>query len=641
MAEKVNEEVTTDYLPKLLEGKSEQVGQAINAFAEHNEVFVEKMNREIFGIPTGKATEKGKGIVGLRYHIDDVYKREDFQGAEGVLRDLQIKRATSLERSTEVMDFWRTKTENKMIRGGASETELMNAANDSAYAIYAHEAANKFLTKSERQAMNIVNEYKNTAAKQGFARGLETSLKGFDKLTNFMKTNMLYFSLSWVKNNYFDNMAKAYVQNGLGGVFDTATLGKFKDGISEDVWNNLKNDISRTHKSSDMQDMMNHGVLDGPMFKSMTDEMTRDFLYAPKDIAKAMAPAEGLLETAGRGLDKFGQFYVANNPLIIGMNKIGSFMEATARATTYTNTLKALRSSAATKELGEDTLKEMAARVTRDTFFDYGDVSMLEKAVFKRIIPFYSFYSKNLPYWLGATFDPERAARVAHLGKIRGNIGREPTAEEKLGMTPYLVSGAPRMMGRDKHGNTEYLTMPSSSQYEAIRNLNPGEWIKQLQEKGHPIPKMVYELTTGKDLFAGGRLYPSENPQGKKYLYSRGFKYYAIQKGLEKLGIPVDSAIQNIAGTSGIKVDSKGNPTTSKDWTIVVDKISSTIFPHGFVDQIAGSVGKVAWNKEKWDEAILNRLLPAQTIKVSPDYERLVRARNIRSRSYERRRGGR
>lgn len=632
MAHGVNDEVEKEYLPKLLEGKAERVGKAVKDWADHNDAVVKKLNNQVFGLTEGVADDAGKGIVGQRFHIDDVYKKADFEGAGEVLKDVQIARARSLERSKEVENAFMSKMEKQIAKGDMTKEEVKHLANETSYAIYSEGFANKFLDKTEREAMSLVNDYRDMLPKQKFAQNLERGLKTFDKITNFTKANMLYFSMTWVKNNYFDNVAKAYAQNGMLNMMDTATLGSFRSGLAKDINALYKGDISRAYKSAHFQDMLNLGVLDNTMFKSMTDEMTRDFLFSPKQILEHQK--ESVLNKIGRNV--FTQNPITA-PVIKTMNKVGSFMEGTARATTYINTLESLQKTASLKGTPLADLKRMAAKISRDTFFDYGDVSMLEKAVFKRIIPFYSFYSKNLPYWLGAHFDPKRVGRIANLEHARKAIGREPNENEKLGMTPYLAGAAPRMMGTDKHGNAEYLVLPSSSQYEAIKNLNPMEWTRQLVEKGHPIPKTVYELTSGKDLFAGGSVYPSDSYGGKKYLYSRGFKYYAVQKALEKLGFDTKSTIQKIAGTAGVKVDSKGNPYTTDDYNIVLDRIASTVFPHGFVDQIAGSVGKVSWNKEKWDEAILNRVLPSQTVKVSPDYARLVRARNMKAQRHDRR----
>jgi hypothetical protein len=81
-----------------------------------------------------------------------------------------------------------------------------------------------------------------------------------------------------------------------------------------------------------------------------------------------------------------------------------------------------------------------------------------------------------------------------------------------------------------------------------------------------------------------------------------------------------------------VEVDKRGNPYTKEGWTVVLDKVISTIFPHGFVDQVASNVGKGAYNKQNLTEAIQNLTLPMQKVKVSPDFSRMVRVRKSKEK---------
>ena len=79
-----------------------------------------------------------------------------------------------------------------------------------------------------------------------------------------------------------------------------------------------------------------------------------------------------------------------------------------------------------------------------------------------------------------------------------------------------------------------------------------------------------------------------------------------------------------------LKLDKRGNPITSSDTLVGLDKIISTIIPHGLIDQIAGSIGKVATEKETGLDAIFNRTLPAQRVLVSPTLQNIVRSRKLK-----------
>ncbi len=623
---RVEASIEKDFLPALLEREKKDVADAVVAWGNHNTSTIRKLNKEAFGLEDGLPTKEGKGLVGIKWHTDDVYEKKNFKEAEGLLaKGAEIKKAESLSRSQAAFNIAKndytkatgknlTEAEAKTLVGkDALFTKLMSDATDKSYASYTEEFAKKFLDETEQKANKFMQEFHDTAAKQTGVRGLETMLKGFDKVTNFAKANMLYFSMSWLKNNYFDNLAKSYVESGVHGIIDAATFGKLRNGVSEDVLDLYKNKMQRVYKNEDIQDAVALGVLDNPMFKSLADERTRAFLYTPDQIKAASAKEPLDL------LKKGGEIWM-NNPYIKTVQQVGSHMEGTARMMTYIRTKEALEASPVFKNAGPKELakiKDIAADLTRKTFFDYSDVTHFENAVFKRIIPFYSFYSKNLPYWLKSAFDPQKVGRFLALEKARRNVGEDPTSYDKSGLSPYLLNSGARKLGRDERGDTKYGIFPSGSMYDAAKMINVTEPVQNLKEllidKGHPHLKAVYELSSGNDLFDGQKLRPSDTKEGKKYLFSRGFKYAPL--GLDSVH------------TQG------GSPYTTSDTVVTVDKILSTLWPHGLVDQVAGSTGKVATGKSSLTEELSNRLSPMQTAKVSDAYARMVRNKKMEDKA--------
>jgi endonuclease YncB( thermonuclease family) len=555
----------------------------------------------------------GKGIVGLRFHIDDVYSAKDFKETEEALREVTIEKAKSLNRSKAGFKIAReafnkrtglkSHTMDDVAKLPAGEKALWDEelvkARNATYRVYAEKWAKKYLDDRERAAIKFMAEYRNAKVGKGVER-FEAVLRGYDKVSNFVKANLLYTSLSWLKNNYWENLSKSYVENGLSGIMDIGTLGRWQKGLRADVSDLYANRLNRVHLNPHTAEMLELGVLDNPMYKAMVDVSTREYLVPPKKIKESELKGPlGVLEKAGRIL--------LGNPISRGIAQVGSVMEGTARAVTYIRTKESLlslpRFKAGTPE-DVEVVKRIAAQVVKKTFFDYSDVTHLEAAVLKRMIPFYSFYSKNLPYWIKAMFEPEKVHRVVALEKIRRGMGEQPSKYEKSGMTPYIADQAPRSFGKDRKGHRVFGVMPAASHHDAIKMMNPLEAGKQLVEKGHPIPKLAYELATRNDLFDGQKLLPSDSPQGKKFLFSRGHKYSFLPQ---------------------LEVDSNGNPYTESDWLVIFDRVLSTVWPHGLVDQVAGSVGKVYTGKESATEALLNRTSPVQRIKVSPAYERMVR----------------
>lgn len=596
VTKEINDAVEREILPGLLEKQGEQIGKTVKSWADHNERVVGRLNKMYFKLPSGKPGVDGKGIVGLRFHIDDVYRKKGFEQTGDAVLDWQIHKAKKLSRSGLIED------------------------RNLSYAVYAEEFSKNFLDDVERQAMKLVGEYKNAPVSTGM-KIFEKPLRGLDKLTNFVKAQQLYFSLSWLKNNYWDNAAKAWVENGMVGLADVATVGRFQKGLRKDMMSLFKGNADHVYTTPDFMDALEFGVLDNPMFKSMTNEITREFLFRPDEIAEATD------KTFGNWVKKFPELFTQKNPMVNLTQSVGSYMEGTARLMTYRRALEAMKKSKSMAGVSEQSMKEMAADLVKKTFFDYGDVTALEAATLKRIIPFYSFYSKNLPYWMRAVFDPERVGRVVALEKVAGNIGDDPSGYDKGGLSPFIADSNPRKMGKNAHGDDQYLIVPSSSQHDAYKMLDPSGWLDQVVEKGTPIPKAIYELASGEDVFTGDKLYPKDQKDGKKFLFSRGFKWVAARNLLEAAGSDPDGVFRQVAQSSGVQVDASGNPYTTSGWVIVLDKVLSTLLPHGAIDQVAGSVGKMKVGKETMAEAAINRLTPMMKVKVSPGFARMVRAR--------------
>lgn len=632
-------EVQKEVLPQVLAQENKAVANAVTDWAKANTSVMSDLER---------AT--GNKAAGIPWHIPNMYEKQSFQQVEKGIRGMGLLRAKkgvtspSAEKMANAMFAEKFGRPFNAATKNAAEIEAMNAikgqALDKTYAAYADKFASNFLKPEEKKALNFMREYSETAALQSPVRAMETVLRGYDRMNNFGKAMMLYPSLSWMKNNYFDNLGKAYMENGLHGLVDAQTFGAFHTGLAGDVKDLLLNKLSkRVYSSPDMKEMMAKGVLDAPLSAATEDKFTRAFLKTPEQIAAA----EKALPLHERVLNA-----IQNNPLNRVTKFIGGHMEGTARATTYIRTRDALLASprfanAGAKEI--ELAKDIAAKITKDTFFDYGDITHLERAVAGRLVPFYSFFSKNVPYWMKASVDPERAGRLNNFLKVYGNIGSAPTARDREGMSPYIANAMPRVLGKE-NGNKIYGIVPSMSVADAIQGLTstPGE---HLAKMASPLLKTPYELFTGKDLFADGKLYPSDitdankakmiakdqdtYKKGEKFLYSRGHKYLMAKSALEKLGVDTS----NIPLISGVKLDHNGNPVTTRDQDVFFDKILSTLLPLGILDQVTGSVGKVQTGKETPTEAVMNQVLPMKEVKVSPAAEGWNRSNKAKQRAKE------
>lgn len=650
----------------MLMREDKAIGEAIGKWTKHNEESIEELNKMT-----------GKDIMGIKYHIQDVYDPKEVMDVKKIMDamttvrkgfddravdtgSISVNQAHKIERSFETeklanqmyndlveeaskspMKYGLKKKMGKTISLEDPEIheKLMAKAHDELYGTYAEKFARNYLNDAEQKAIVMMEDFAKSAPKYKGVEALENVLGKFDKMNSFLKSNLLHFSTTWLKNNYWDNMTKAYVEAGLPGVFDTAQLGLMQKNIRKDLANIYSNKMTK-YSNKDIQTALEYGALEGPAFRALVSDSTEKYMNLKSVKEKLLKenvsnPFPGSDFSVDPDLMRFKAVDAGADKVAKALNNwqgflestvgtAGSYMEGYARMSTFLRTKQMLQG----RGLTDDAVNKIAAGMTKRSFFDYGDVSYFEKAVLKRLIPFYSFYSKNLPYWMSATFDPSKAGRIVNLEKARSAIGEDPTERQQKGMTDYILHASPRFLRRGD-GETVYGVAPALSFHDALKMIDPKGLSAQVIEKTNPYFKLPYELVTGKDLFTGDDLYPSDTLKGQKYLFSRGYKYIAAKKALEKLGLGKDGFV-NIADSLGVETDSRGNPVSVADWNVVVDKVLSVAFPTGAVDQLVGSIGKVAYDKETFGEALSNRMLPIQTVKQSDAYANMLRGKRER-----------
>ena len=106
-------------------------------------------------------------------------------------------------------------------------------------------------------------------------------------------------------------------------------------------------------------------------------------------------------------------------------------------------------------------------------------------------------------------------------------------------------------------------------------------------------------------------MYPVKD-NDNKFLYSKGFKWIAVQE-------VVQSVLSAVTGKTkeeifGVKLKNDKHPVVDNAKMAVVIKVFDTLFPQPVLDQIAGSTGKVAVNRESLGQALANRILPVKSI---------------------------
>jgi len=241
--------------------------------------------------------------------------------------------------------------------------------------------------------------------------------------------------------------------------------------------------------------------------------------------------------------------------------RIGSANEAYTRIKTFEHVYKALLKEAGgykyVKKVGyanayqQGLYKEIAdraAQIVDDTFFDYSKVTAFERAVSKRIMPYWTFYTRNAHFWLKSMTDPKKVGRVIKNARALKSIGREPTEEERKFISKYKLEEGARVLPQvSPDGRKVIVSIPGSSLLEAFNDATglvamagkavgiypkgvTSERIKAT-EKLSPILKPFLELAMGKELFTGQPALPSEGKDQRKRVFSDALVTKALFDG--------------------------------------------------------------------------------------------------------------
>lgn len=157
-----------------------------------------------------------------------------------------------------------------------------------------------------------------------------------------------------------------------------------------------------------------------------------------------------------------------------------------------------------------DTDKE-ALRFVNKIFFDYGDLSNLEKKLGKRAFSWYTFHAKNTPLQFGMKFeDPLKFGPYMHAVV---NLNR--SADEKVDsryMAEYAKGGMPLFIRETPDGDAEFFLLGSWISDVRFNNVSPNDWTHLAVNQLNPFIKKAGEHLLNYDSF---RRKPIEKYKGE------------------------------------------------------------------------------------------------------------------------------
>lgn len=320
---------------------------------------------------------------------------------------------------------------------------------------------------------------------------LNNFVKNYDKIQNAWKMSATFWNPAFHTRNGISNM----YQNTLAGVNNPADYARasriqYKSRKSID---DLAPDDKKIMKEYREQGLDTTGHFSGDIEQSIEAQINTAF-----DMAKK-GNVVGVINKAG--------------------GAAGNAVETNAKLAHYI----AKRNEGLTPfEAGESVKKYL---------FDYKDLTRLEKDVFKRLMPFYTWTRKNIPLQIEALIkDP---ARQTKLIKFKNNVEVYSGDDKTNALLPeYMQNASPVFIGK-KDGKVRYIKLEGFLPTADINRLS--EPAQEMLALFSPILKAPIEQTANYNFFFGQPLTRQKGVKGYVGYGERDYLFTRIPGRLEHL----------------------------------------------------------------------------------------------------------
>lgn len=322
---------------------------------------------------------------------------------------------------------------------------------------------------------------------------------GFDWATGLFKSYVTSlfpgFHIRNITSNQFQNMLKIGVDTldpakqvkALQIALNTNRDAKFVTKMGRTYTNGEIHDLLR--KSSDIleRDATSYGTLEHLLENSKSDIYSRMSNFSPLS---------------------------QHNALLKAGRKIGGLSESQAK---IVSVLHALNEGKSLKE---------GVQMAEEALFNYSKLTDMEKSVFRRIIPFYTFARKNAEYQIRMLAkNPGRvAAQIKAIRGLSGAVGEPISEEDKKGLPNWVLDSLGIKAGANQWGQSTFLTGFGLPIEEFLQRFSGDKGItwnftKNVLAQVNPILKFPAERATGVDFFRGRPITEISNAQDLKALF--------------------------------------------------------------------------------------------------------------------------
>ena len=198
-----------------------------------------------------------------------------------------------------------------------------------------------------------------------------------------------------------------------------------------------------------------------------------------KQVTKLFSKAriKETVKTAGLGTE--------GTPFKVG-RAVGQFIEHQQKATAYITAL------------GQGKKIDDALRIAEAAGFDYRALTRFESQIMRRLIPFYSFTRKNIELQLKVL--GENPQRINHVLKFFGNLGEQPSAEERAALPDFIKESLGVKLQDAPDGLKQYVSS-FGTPIEAFTQLFGSNPVLRAISMTNPVLKAPIEIGIGKDSF--------------------------------------------------------------------------------------------------------------------------------------------
>lgn len=188
---------------------------------------------------------------------------------------------------------------------------------------------------------------------------------------------------------------------------------------------------------------------------------------------------------------------------LFGMGKRNADTFAPVRAGRQANELveQVNRGTAYLAKRGEGLIPEEAARVSDRAHFDYGLRTNFERDVMSRLMPFYTFQSRNL-LRTGQDLVGNPSGAVGRLTALNADARHN----NDTFVPPYLGSGVAIPLTDDANGQQRFLTQfgtPFESAFDWLKPKGVSETLQGAASQLDPLLKGPLEVMAGKQFYSG------------------------------------------------------------------------------------------------------------------------------------------